>query len=199
MTAEIRVLRYLKNYSSLQIYFSPESLLEGFTDSDWARCKATRKSIGGHVFLIRGPLASWQAKGQTVVVPSTLGAELIAYSDGAHGAIWLKRLLNDLGVIDSNQVVPVYCDSQGAAKLILSSADKARIKHIDLNISTHVASRRGGGVQLANIESESDLADLFTKALPRPRHQKLTDMVRISECKNATEQGKRGCVVLSSR
>ena len=60
-----------------------ESILEGFTDSDWAGCKTTRKSIGGHIFLVNGTPVSWQAKGQTVVALSTLEAELIACSDGS--------------------------------------------------------------------------------------------------------------------
>ena len=117
MTAAIRVIRYLKTTSKMKLHFPQEqkqvkeSILEGFTDSDWAGCKTTRKSIGGHIFLVNGTPVSWQAKGQTVVALSTLEAELIACSDGSREAIWLKRLLTDLGAINSSQIIPINCDN----------------------------------------------------------------------------------------
>ena len=45
MTAAIRVLRYLKTTAHFRLHFENSGpLLDGFTDSDWAGCRATRKS-----------------------------------------------------------------------------------------------------------------------------------------------------------
>ena len=194
MTAAIRVLRYLKTTAHFRLHFENSGpLLDGFTDSDWAGCRATRKSVGGHIFLIGGSPVSWQAKGQTVVALSTLEAELIACSDGTREALWLKRLLSDLGAIGSGYSVPIHCDNQGALKLIHSGVFKAKTKHIAIKHLHAHDEQEKGNVRFTYIESEKNLADILTKALPRPRHQTLTDMMTLSGRKeNLTELGKRG-------
>ena len=135
------------------------------------------KSISGHIFLVNGSPVSWQAKGQAVVALSTLEAELIACSDGSREAIWLKRFLTDLGAINSAQIVPINCDNQGALKLTQSGVAKAKTKHIDIKHHHAYDEQEKGNIRLSYIESENNLADIFTKALPRPRHQKLTKML----------------------
>jgi hypothetical protein len=79
LTAAKRVLRYLKSTSGFRLHFpSCNKGLQGFTDSDWAGCRSTRKSVGGLIFQINNGTISWQSKSQTVVALSTLEAEFIA-------------------------------------------------------------------------------------------------------------------------
>ena len=150
-----------------------------------------------HIFLIRGSPVSWQAKGQTVVALSTLEAELVACSDGTREAIWLKRLLKDLRAIELHHAAPIHCDNQGALKLIQSGVVKAKAKHIDVKHLHAHDEQEKGNVEFSYIESENNLADLFTEALSRPRHQMLTDMLKleVGGCKEnltGTETEKRG-------
>ena len=62
-TAAIRALGYLKTTAHFGLRFNPGSSLQGFADSDWAGCRATRKLARGHVFLIGVSPVTWQAKG----------------------------------------------------------------------------------------------------------------------------------------
>ena len=156
-----------------------DSLLEGLTDSDWAGCRTTRKSVGGHIFLVHGSPVSWQVKRQAVVALSTLEAELIACSDGSREAIWLKRLLTEPGAINLDQSVPINCGNHGALKPIQSEITKAKTKHIDIKHLHTYDEQKKGNTQFSYVGSENNLADIFIKALPRPRHQISTNKLSL--------------------
>jgi hypothetical protein len=81
LTAAKHVLRNLKSTLAFRLHFPACSKgLEGFTDSDWAGCRSTRKSVGASVFQINNGTISWKSKGQTVVALYTLEAEYVERS-----------------------------------------------------------------------------------------------------------------------
>ncbi|GJX01272.1 hypothetical protein Tco_0185185 [Tanacetum coccineum] len=47
----------------------------GYVDSDWAKCKATKRSVTGFSVFFGKSLVSWKSKKQTVVVRSSEEAE----------------------------------------------------------------------------------------------------------------------------
>jgi hypothetical protein len=175
LTAAKRVLRYLKSTSAFRLHFPACSKgLEGFTDSDWAGCRSTWKSVGGSVFQINNGTISWKSKGQTVVALSTLEAEFIACSDGTREAVWLSRLEADMLDLPATHKVPMACDNQGGIKFIKSGILKAKTKHIDVkHLHSHDEDKKGN-VDFHYIESRNNLADIMTKPLPVPLHQELT-------------------------
>jgi hypothetical protein len=66
--------------------------ITGFTDSDWAGDKDSRKSTSGYVFLLHGGAVSWKSTKQSVVATSSTEAEYIACSEAAKEALWIRRL-----------------------------------------------------------------------------------------------------------
>jgi hypothetical protein len=66
--------------------------ITGFTDSDWAGDKDSRKSTSGYVFLLHGGAVSWKSTKQNVVATSSTEAEYIACSEAAKEALWIRRL-----------------------------------------------------------------------------------------------------------
>ena len=61
--AALRVVRYLSGMHDFKLHLggdNPISLL-GFTDSDWANCLDTRRSIGGRAYTLGSGVISWQA------------------------------------------------------------------------------------------------------------------------------------------
>ena len=70
----------------------------GMTDSDYANTtEERRRSISGYCFFVYGGLVNWKSKLQPLTAASTHEAELIAMSFAADEAIWLRRLLLEVG------------------------------------------------------------------------------------------------------
>ena len=88
----------------------------GYCDSDYAGDRDQRKSTSGYVFTLGGTTISWRSRLKTVVALCTMEAELIAAVEAAKEALYLKRLLCDLGF--KHESVDVRCDRQSAIHLV---------------------------------------------------------------------------------
>ena len=141
------IFRYIKGTLNFGLKFSSddsEQQLYAFSDADWARDIDTRRSTSGYVFKIANSTVSWCSKRQSSVAKSTTEAEYIALSLAAQGAIWLRRLLFDVGYeIDSPTTL--YEDNLGATELSKNPKFHNRTKHI--NISYHFIHERVQTVQ----------------------------------------------------
>jgi hypothetical protein len=89
-----------------------------------------RRSIGGYIFKLGGAAISWSSKCQATVSFSTCKAEYIAQSEAAKEAIWLRRLLTELGYpVDT---VALKADNRGAIALGSDPLNHSHSKHIDV-------------------------------------------------------------------
>ena len=68
-----------------------------YVDASFASNEDTRRSKTGYVFKISGRPVSWQSRMQTSVSLSSMESEYMAASAAAQEAIWLNRLLEELG------------------------------------------------------------------------------------------------------
>ena len=127
-----RILRYLKGTINHGLCFqSNNDTLSGFCDADWGGDLDTRRSTSGYLFMIGGATVSWSSKKQATVAKSTTEAEYVALSFAAQEAIWLRRLLADIGFGDLNPTV-IYEDNNGAIDLSKNPKHHNRTKHIDI-------------------------------------------------------------------
>ena len=110
-----RVLRYLRGTMQLGIWYKPNengSLL-GYVDSDWAGNLDDMKSTTGYAFSLGSGMFSWNSKKQEIVAQSTAEAEYVAAAAVANQAIWLRKILKDLGV-QQQEASEINCDSKSA-------------------------------------------------------------------------------------
>ena len=110
------IFKYLRGTSKLCLSFGgSKPVLEGFTDADMAGDLDGRKSTSGFLFTFAGGAVSWQSKLQKCVALSTTEAEYIAATEAAKEMLWMKRFVQELGLMQDEYVV--FCDSQSAMDL----------------------------------------------------------------------------------
>ncbi|GJV29680.1 gag-pol polyprotein [Tanacetum coccineum] len=96
-------------------------------------------------------------------------AEYIAMSGCCAQILWMRSQLIDYGFAFNK--IPLYCDNRGAIALCCNNVQHSRSKHI--NIRHHFIREQveNGVVELYFVTTHYQLADIFTKALPRERFE----------------------------
>ncbi|KAJ9545670.1 hypothetical protein OSB04_025377 [Centaurea solstitialis] len=164
-----RIFRYLKGTVNLGLWYPKGSGYEltGYTDADHGGCKLDRKSTTGHIQFLGDKLVSWASKKQNCVSLSTAEAEYVAAASCCSQIIWMRTQLRDYGF--KFDKIPIYCDSKSAIAISCNPVQHTKTKHIDIRyhfIKDHVEK---GTIELYFVNTEFQLADLFTKALDEKR------------------------------
>lgn len=104
-------LNYIHNTCGQGIILKGEDqlVLQVFSDSDWASCPDTRRSITGYLLLLGNSSICWKSKKQHTVSKSSSEAEYRAMSQAASEVAWVVRLLEELGV-HNLKLVMLKCD-----------------------------------------------------------------------------------------
>ena len=130
-----RTLRYLRSTSDHGLVFQcgmPRGTeLLGYVDADWASDVNDRKSTSGFVFMLGVAAISWGSKKQTSVALSSTEAEYIAAAHAAKEAIWLRRLLTELGE-NLEFSTTLFVDNQSAIAITRNPEFHDRMKHIEV-------------------------------------------------------------------
>nr|GEV40607.1 retrovirus-related Pol polyprotein from transposon TNT 1-94 [Tanacetum cinerariifolium] len=121
--------------------------LTAFLDSDHAGCLDSRKSTSGGIQFLGGDkLVSWSSKKQDCTSMSSAEAEYVSLS---------------------------ACCAQAAIAISCNPVQHSRTKHIDVRYHFIKEKVKKGIVELFFVRTEYQLADLFTKALPKERFRYL--------------------------
>ena len=183
-TAVKRVLRYIKGTLDygLKFSYSDNFVLYGYSDSDWAGCVMSRKSTSGHVFRIGECTVSWRSKKQPVVALSSTEAEYVALCEAAQETTWLRHLLYDIG-LQQTEPTTVYEDNQGSIALARNPKDHPRTKHVDVKyhfIRDTIERKRMNVVYCPTAEM---VADTFTKGLARTSFERHRSAMGVLPCR----------------
>jgi len=68
--------------------------LVGYVDSDYARCKDSRRSTEGNIFIIVGGPMSWKSKQQETVALLTVESEYIVFTYATAQALWIAKFFS---------------------------------------------------------------------------------------------------------
>ncbi|CAI7839749.1 unnamed protein product [Closterium sp. NIES-53] len=131
LEAAKRLVRYVSATASMGLEYSAvrqrqqrgaadlgkgEMLLTCYTDAIFNSAKADGTSIGGYVCLFGGGAISWRSKKQNDVGLSSCETEYMALHHGAKEVVWLRRLLEEIGVCQ-NEPTMIFCYNESAVKL----------------------------------------------------------------------------------
>lgn len=165
-----RVLRYLKGTIIFGIEYTNACNVEltGHSDSDWARNPDDRKSTTGYVFNIGSRAISWSSKKQATVSFSSTEAEYKTLCSGTCEAIWLRRILEDVGEGQQEPRV-IRCDNESTIKLGNSPVCHARSKHIDTQYHFVREKVQSKEISLIYCNTNENVTDIFTKPLGKAK------------------------------
>ena len=183
-----RVLRYLKGTTQFGIWYKPSengSLL-GYVDSDWAGNPDDMKSTTGYAFSLGSGMFSWNSKKQEIVAQSTAEAEYVAAAAAANQAIWLRKILKDLGV-QQKEATEIKCDSKSAIAIAENPVQHGKTKHIQVKYHAIREAVKSHEIMLVHCSSDLQVADILTKALPKARFERLRGLLGVS-IKNLKEE-----------
>ena len=142
--------------------------LSGFSDSDWVGNPDDTRSTSGYAFHIGSRVVSWSSKKQPIVSLSSTEAEYKALCTATCEAIWLRRILEDVG---EKQKVPtiIQCDNQSSIKLANNPVYHARSKHIETHYHFVREKIQSNEIDVLYCNTNDNVADIFTKPLGKAK------------------------------
>ncbi|GJT81237.1 retrovirus-related pol polyprotein from transposon TNT 1-94 [Tanacetum coccineum] len=164
-----RIFKYLRGTINRGLWYLKDSsiALTAYADADHAGCQDTRQSTSGCMQLLGDRLVSWSSKRQKSAAISSTKAEYIAMSGCCAQILWMRSQLTDYGL--GFNKIPMYCDNKSAIALCCNNVQHSRSKHIDIRFHFIKEQVENGVVELYFVNTEYQLADIFTKALCRER------------------------------
>ncbi|RVW20204.1 Retrovirus-related Pol polyprotein from transposon RE1 [Vitis vinifera] len=168
--AVIRILRYIKSTPGQGVLYENRGHTQvvGYTDADWAGSPTDRRSTSGYCVFIRGNLISWKSKKQDVVARSSAEAEYRAMALATCELIWLRHLFRELR-FGKDEQMKLICDNQAALHIASNPVFHERTKHIEVDCHFIRKKIASGCVATSFVNSNDQLADIFTKSLRGPR------------------------------
>lgn len=186
-----RIFAYLVGTSEYGIEFcsgGSTTKLVGYSDADYASEVETRRSTTGYLFeLARGPV-TWSSQRQKLVTLSTTESEYVAASAASREAIWLRKLLRDIGYPCAGATT-IFVDNQSAIKLVRNPEFHKRTKHIDIRYHYIREKVEEKEIKVEYVPSDQQLADVFTKALPKERFKSMCANMNVGECSTRLNGG----------
>jgi hypothetical protein len=95
-------------------------------------CLDTDRSTG-YVFKLTGGVISWSSSKQSVMTSSMMYVEFIACYEATGQAMWLKKFVVDLKVVDSiRRSLMLYCDNELTVLYAHNNKKIKVVKHINI-------------------------------------------------------------------
>ncbi|CAL1401152.1 unnamed protein product [Linum trigynum] len=166
-----RILRYLHGTLDVGILFPSSSTptLCAYSNSDFAGCLDTRRSTSGWCVQFGEAYISWRYKKQDKLSKSSTEAEYRAMSEVGSEIVWLRRLLSDFG-ITCPAPLSLSVDNTSAIRIATNHVLHDHTKHIEIHVHYIRDLVRDGTIVLHHLQTEEQVADLFTKAFSTSRH-----------------------------
>src|SRR5664279_2916034 len=120
-------------------------------------------------------LVSWQCKKQTTVSTSTAEAEYIAASSCCSQVLWIQQQMRDYGLLFTS--TPIHIDNTAAISITHNPVQHSKTKHIEIRYHFIRDCHEKHLINLVQIDTLRQKADIFTKAFNKNRFEDLIKMI----------------------
>ncbi|GAX79093.1 hypothetical protein CEUSTIGMA_g6533.t1 [Chlamydomonas eustigma] len=172
LKAAMDILKYLAATKLMGIeYGGQKDTFVGYSGSDLGGCRDDSRSTTGFAFMLNGGAVSWRSRLQPTIADSSCEAEFMAAADAIKEALWFKKLLPNLGVIDEDEAVKIMCDNESAEAVLRSPRINEVSKHISRKWNFAKESVALNEVKIEHVSTAKQVADIFTKPLERQKFE----------------------------
>jgi hypothetical protein len=173
--AMTRLMGYVQATESYGLRLEPDSKFRnsiiGYSDSNFASDKDTRRSVTGFAIYYSGCLVAWKSKMQQCVTLSSTEAEYVACSQCANDMEFVRQILESVKErVDLPMVL--YVDNTGAIDLVKNYSTTGRTKHIDIRFHYIRELVDQGLLRVEFVRTDNNIADIFTKNLSKESFEK---------------------------
>lgn len=142
LKALYRVMNYCLNTAERGKVFRPKRLckledvadfefvLEGYSDSDYAKDTVQRRSVSGFCSFLEGCVINTKSRMQPIVALSVTEAELVAATECAQDLIYAKNILESIG-LKVRLPIKLFIDNSGCIDLICNWSSGGRTRHME--------------------------------------------------------------------
>ena len=162
---------------------SSKSGLVGYADAGFLSDPHNGRSQTGYVFLYGGTAISWRSIEQTITATSSNHVEILAIHEASRECVWLRSIINHIhktcGLSYQREVPTILYEDNTTciAQLKAGYIKGDRTKHISPKFFfTHDIQERGV-IDIQQVRSSDNLADIFTKALPTKKFEELVSKI----------------------
>lgn len=186
-----RALLYLLKTSSLALQFGQDDHFLVASDASYAD-NPDRKSSQAYVMRLFGGTIGWRANKQATVTTSTTEAELLALSQAAREAMFISRLVKELGIQLEEERIHIQCDNQQTIQLIHKEINKlqTKLRHVDIHNHWLRQEAQRNRIQVDYINTKEMIADGLTKAVSNPAFQRSVEQLGLVDISDRLEQRK---------
>ena len=143
-----------------------------FVDANHAGNVVTRRSHTGVLIFVQNAPILWLSKRQNTVESSSFGSEFVALRIAKELIVGLRYKLRMFGVPIRGPAA-VLCDNQEVVKNASIPESALSKRHNAINYHTVREAAAAGIIRVGKEDGATNLADAFTKSLPRPRRYEL--------------------------
>lgn len=162
-----QVLLYLRKTKSLALQFGGGDTFTVASDASFADNTLDRKSSQAYTMELFGGIIGWRANKQSTVTTSTTEAELLALSQAAKEAMFVSRLIQELGIKLDDQRIRIQCDNKQTIQLVHQDIFKlqTKLRHVDIHNHWLRQEARLDRIRVEYRPTNDMIADGLTKPL----------------------------------
>ncbi|CAL2247494.1 unnamed protein product [Prunus armeniaca] len=146
----------------------------------------------GYVFACGGTAISWRSAKQTLVAISFNHSKILALHEASHECVWLRLVIHHIRsacALPSATDTPTILNEDSIACIAHITGGYIKddkTKHISPKFLYTHEPQKSQEIKVRQIHSSNNLADLFTKSLPKCTFQKLVHGIGLRQlCKKS--------------